>query len=221
MQGKVFNAQDYIPSQGGGAHPVGNGFDAQITNTFAKATKDQTGGIFHVEFTTQAGKIEKRYNLWNQSAQAVEIANKELSALCYAVGIFKITFPDAPNGQPDLENAGRELRGARCKIDVVQQVDKDTKQPNGYVEVKKVLDIQGNEPGRPANAAPQPQQAPQQSPNPPMQQNPQGGWGNGQQANAPAWGNGQQPQPNAAAQPANTGGWQQGTAQSNPPWGGR
>jgi hypothetical protein len=99
--------------------------------------------MFVIEFTTPAGSIMKRYNLWNQSAKAVEIANHELSALCHATGVFKL----------DFQNDGAALRGARGQLDVALQ---DVTKPDGYVEVKKVYDANGNEPGR-TGAAPQPQ----------------------------------------------------------------
>lgn len=224
MQNTIFDATQFTPQQGGTAHPVGN-FDAQITNTFAKGTKDQTGGMFVVEFTTPAGKIENRYQLWNQSTQAVEIAQKALSALCYSVGIFKISFPNNPDGSPNMQMAGAELRGARCKIVVDYQIDKETKQPTAYVEVKKVLDMQGNEPGR-GVPTPQPQQQPVQQP---IQQAPQqqpGGWGaNGQSPQAPpqtnpqGWSPG--PQQNAPQTNPSTPGWSQGPAPQAAPWGQR
>src|ERR1700733_981834 len=221
MQNTTFNAQDYTPQQGGQGHPVGI-FDFQITNTYAKSTKDQSGGMFVVELTSNAGKIENRYNLWNNSTQAVEIAQKALSALCYAVGIFRINFPNLPDGSPDLQNAGKELRGGRGKMEIGYQIDKETKQPTAYVEVKKILDIQGNEPGKTPvqQNAPQPQQQP-------AQQN--GGWNNqpqgGQtsQTNPPQQNQGGW-QPGPAQNPApanNAGGWTQGAAPQTPPWSNR
>ena len=219
----VFDATQFQPQQGAGAHPVGT-FDAQITNTYAKGTKDNTGGMFVAEFTSPQGKIETRYNLWNSSTQAVEIAQKSLSALCHAVGIFKITFPKLPDGSPDMQNAGRELRGARCKIEVAYQIDRETKQPTAYVEVKRVLDLQGNEPGRAPQAAPQPQQA-TQGQQAPMTQQSNGGWGApnpAPQSTQGGWGNNQNPT-QAAPQQNNNPGWQQNNPNPNPspPWGQR
>ena len=224
MQGTTFYANHFTPQQGGQGHPVGT-FDFNITNTYAKSTKDQSGGMFVVEFTSPSGKIENRYNLWNNSQQAVEIAQKALSALCYATGIFRINFPNKPDGSPDMENAGKELRGGRGKMEIGFQIDKETKQPTAYVEVKKILDIQGNEPGRtPQQSAPHPLSAQQDikeavNDAPSAQQNP-GGWQNGQtpqkapQQNPGGWNNSNQ---NTASQ-ANPGGWQQSSASNAPPW---
>lgn len=165
-----FDASQVEPSQGFDVHPAGI-FDASIMNTSIEPTKDQSGGLFKVDFGTPAGKITKRYNLWNPSPQAVEIARKELSALCYATGIFKL----------DFRNDAAVLRNARCKIEVAHQIDKDTKQPSKYMEVKRVLDVNGNEPGKGPSPAPQP--VPQGQP---LQQQPSGSWGTQQPANAPA-----------------------------------
>ena len=163
MQGG-FDASNIPPEQSAGSkHPLGN-FQAQISGTAIEASKDQKSGMFGVEFTTPAGSITKRYNLWHDNPPTGEIANKQLSALCHATGIFKL----------DWGNEGAALRGAMCAIEVADQMVKDpaggsAKVPNGYVEVRKVFDKAGNEPGKaPAQAqpagwgaTPAPQQAPQ------------------------------------------------------------
>ena len=196
-----FDATQFDPVQGVGGHPKGI-FDAQISNTSKEPTKDGQGGMFNVEFTTPAGKIIKRYQLWNNNPQTVEIAHKQLSALCHAVAIYKL----------DFNNDGAVLRGARLQIDVQDQIDKETKQPNGYVEIKRVLDTRGNEPGR-VNAAPQPQQAA------PMTQQAGGAWGSQAPAQAPQQAAPAQPQP---VQQTTGGGWQPGQqpapAANKPPW---
>lgn len=195
----TFDATNIPPEQGIGAHPPGM-FDATISNTEVKPNKDNTGGYLEVEFTTAAGRIINRYNLWNQSQQAVEIANKQLSALCHATGTFRL----------DFNNKAAALRGLPLRIEVAPQ-----KNDPQYVEVKKVFDKHGNEPGRAPMGAPaqqQPMQQPQQQPQQqaPMQQQPGGGWGNpqpnpapqqqpqGQPQGQPAWGN---PQPQQQQQP--------------------
>lgn len=202
-----FDASQFAPKQSGGAHPIGNGYDAIISNTTIQPTKDNSGGMFCVEFTTQAGSIVNRYNLWNNSEKAVEIARGELSALCHATGIYKL----------DFNNDGAALRNARCKIDVGLQ---NVSEPDGYVEIKKVYDANGNEPGK-TNAAPQPQGGPA-----PMQQQPNGGWGTPnpnptaqpqpqpQPNSAPTWGN---PNPNSAP---NNNPAPNSPTPNNPPWGG-
>lgn len=151
-----FDATNIPPVQAGGAHPIGI-FDAVVSGTEAKSTKDGLNGMFVVTFQTPAGTISNRYNLWNNSPQAVEIAQKQLSALCHVTNIYRISFPKNSDGSPNMAMAGHELRNARLKIDVVPQLDKERKE-TGYVEVKRVLDTNGNEPGGKPNPAPQPQQ---------------------------------------------------------------
>lgn len=232
------------PQQGISTHPAGM-FAFQITNTYLKDTpvKEQvkTGAMLVVEFTSDAGRIENRYNIVNPSQQAMEIAQKELSALTHAIGIFQVAFPKKPDGTPNYEMAGHTLRGGRGKMEVAPQTDKEGK-PNGYMEVKKVFDINGNEPGKGGGGAPMTQQAngswsnnqqpqqnngwnnqpPQQQPqnNPPpqqqptQQQQPPQGWNNQPQQ-------GQQQQPNNGWQqqpPQNQGQPQQQQGNGAPPW---
>lgn len=205
----VFDASQHAPQQVGGKHPCGNKFPATITGTDVKDTKDNQGKYFEVTFTTPAGSIRNNYNLWNASKTAVDIAVGQLSAVCHATGIFKV----------DFNNDGAALRGGKCLIDVGFQAGQEPsaeKPEGGYVEIKKVYDANGNEPGKgPAPqassgfTAQQPQQQPQQQapqPNPAPQV--QQGWA---------------PQQNAApASPPAAGGWQQGNAGvagEKPPWG--
>lgn len=215
----TFDANQFEPNQGGAIHPVGT-FDFVVSNTSVDQTKDGTGGMFVVEVNTPAGSSTRRFNLWNQSAKAVEIAHGQLSALCRAVGQFQL----------DFNNDGAALRGKRGKVVIDYQIDKETKQPTQYTEIKKFLDVNGNEPGK-TNAAPQQQnQAPQMPQgSPPMQQNGQGSWGAPSPAPAPqdqaqgGWQGGNQPPQTATMQPQQTGqAWQPGggnPAGSPPPWG--
>lgn len=219
----VFDATQHEPKQSGGAHPVGNGFLFEITNTEVKPTAAGDGGLFEVEFTTPAGRIVQRYNLFNKSPKAVEIAHGQFSALCRAVGRYQV----------DFNNDGAILRGGRGKLDVgFQKGEEPTaeKPEGGYVELKKVYDVNGIEPGK--SVASQGQQTAQPQPgNQPMTQQPGGGWGTqapqGQTTQQPSQG-GWDATRNAAVQqnqPGSGGGqtWQPGNnaANPNPPWGAR
>lgn len=199
MQGN-FDATNIPPQQGTAQHPPGM-FDFMISHTEIKENKDKTGGYLEVEFSSPAGRAYMRYNLWNQSAVAVEIANKQLSALCHATGVFRL----------DFANEAAALRNARGRMEVGPQKD------DKFTEIKRVFDTQGNEPGK-SNTAPQ--QSPQVNPAPnpaPMTQAPGGGgWGNAQQppnnpapsAGAPqGWGNANQAPQQPSSPPANN--WQQ------------
>ena len=167
-----FDATQFAPRQGGEGHPVGM-YQFTITDTKIVPTKDSTGGMFVVEFTSPNGSISNRYNIWNNSAKAVEIAHGQLAALCHAVGIFKV----------DWQNEGAILRGAKgqMKIDYQKGEEPTAEKPTGgYVEIKKVYDVNGNEPGKAPRAAPQAVQRDQV-----------------QSDTAQPWSNGQAPQPAA------------------------
>lgn len=211
-----FDARKYEPQFGGmGGHPPGM-FDFMITDTCGKNTKDNAGGYLEVEMTSPVGKIQIRFNLFNQSQQAVQIANSQLAALCHVTGIFNLSFPRGPNGE--MNNFARELRGGRGRMEIGYQKGQEPTPENpkgGYVEVKKLFDVNGNEAGK-SGAAPQqmmPASQPVQPTLQPQQTSPNGGW------NAP-----QQQQPAPQAQP-NAGGWShQPQAQGGPaapPWGQR
>jgi len=206
----TFDANQFEPRQSAGGHPVGNKFPFEISHTEVKPTKDGTGGMFVVTFTTPAGQIDYRYNLFNQSAKAVEIAHGQFSALCRAVGRYQV----------DFNNDGAILRGAKGCLDVNYQKGEEPtaeRPEGGYVEVKKIYDVNGNEPGKaPAQAAPAQgfaNQGPAPAAGQVLQQQSGGGWGNGAQpaANAPA-------ASQQTAQAWSPGG--QGNT-ANPPWGSR
>jgi hypothetical protein len=86
----AFNAAAVTPSAPMGVLPPGT-YRAEITNTEVKNTKTGNGTYLSVEFTINDGpargrKLWSNYNLQNPSDKAVEIAERELSALCHAVG---------------------------------------------------------------------------------------------------------------------------------------
>lgn len=200
MQGG-FNANQFEPSQSGGGHPPAQRAPFQITSTAIKENSAKDGGFFEVEFTSPMGSVIHRYNIWNKTPKAVEIAHGQLSALCRAVNIYQI----------DWANEGAALRGGRGLMDVGYQKGEEPPDGKGYTELKKVYDAAGNEPGKTAatQVAPQPQGQAQ-----PLQQQPGGGWS--QPAQQPAQ---QAPQ----AVPATGQAWQPGGAApaANPPWGAR
>lgn len=225
MQGS-FNANQFEPNQGFGVHPPAQKIPFTITGTEIKENSAKDGGYFKVEFTSPLGMVVMNYNIWNKTPKAVEIAHGQLSALCRAVNIYQI----------DWGNEGAALRGAKGLMDVGYQKGEEPSPDNpnakGYTELKRVYDMAGNDPSKPAGAQQQPM-PPQQPQNvqQPMTQQPGGGWGQGQpQAQQPAqqpqqgWQGGgasQQPQPQQntgqAWQPGQNGAAPGGT----PPWGNR
>ena len=231
---QAFNAQQFDPTQGGGSLPVGR-HPVIIESSEVKANKANDGGYLQLNVKLidgpQTGTTGAyRLNLYHSNPQTAEIAHRQLSAICHCVGVFNV------------QDSG-QLHNIPFIIEVGLQKGEEAAQ-KGYTEVKKVFDINGNEPGKAGQGAPaaQPQQQPaaqggfgQQQPAQQPQQ-PQGNapaWGGGQPAqqqpqgapagNAPAWG--QQPaQQPAAQQPAQqAGGWQQGggAPAGGAPWGQR
>ncbi len=218
-----FNASQFEPNQGGQAHPVGNKFPFRITNTEIKENSAKTGGYFQVEFTSPVGSIKKAYNIWykgENEAKTVEIAHGQLSALCRAVGIYQI----------DWGNEGAALRGGQGCMDIGHQKGEEPtpeKPAGGYVEIKRVYDTAGNEPGKTAAHT---QAQPQTGQAQPMTQQPGGGWGNSggqqqpaQQAPQGGWQPNQQQPAQNQPNPQTGQAWQPGgtAPAANPPWGSR
>ena len=229
---QAFNAQQFDPTQGGGSLPVGR-HPCIIESSEVKANKANDGGYLQLNVKLidgpQTGATGAyRLNLYHSNPQTAEIAHRQLSAICHCVGVFNVQDSSQLHNIPFI-------------IEVGLQKGEEAAQ-KGYTEVKKVFDINGNEPGKAGQGAPQaqPQQQPaaqggfgQQQPAQQPQQ-PQSGaaWG-GQpaqqpaaqpQGNAPAWGGGQPAQQPAAQQPAQqAGGWQQGggAPAGGAPWGQR
>lgn len=226
-----FDATKFDPTQGVPSLPVGK-HPVVIVNDEVKPTKDNSGGLLEltVEITDGPSKGLKgaiRLNLYNQSQQAVEIAHRQLSAICHCVGVFQLTD-------------GRQLHNLPFMIEVALQKDPEAAK-KGYTEVVRYYDRNGNEPGKPGSqgTAAQPQAGQGQGGGwgggaGQGQQQPQGGaqgggWGHGggQQQQPPQgqqgggqWGQGQQQQPNPPA----GGGWNQGQgggAGGGAPWGQR
>ena len=231
---QAFNAQQFDPTQGGGSLPVGR-HPVIVESSEVKANKANDGGYLQLNLKLidgpQMGTTGAyRLNLYHSNPQTAEIAHRQLSAICHVIGVFNVQDSQQLHNIPFIAEVGLQKGEEAAQ--------------KGYTEVKKVFDINGNEPGKAGQGAPaaQPQQQPaaqggfgQQQPAQQPQQ-PQGNapaWGGGQPAqqqpqgapagNAPAWG--QQPaQQPAAQQPAQqAGGWQQGggAPAGGAPWGQR
>lgn len=189
-----FNPMNYDPTQGIGQLPIGK-HPVIIESDEVKPTKNNDGGYLQLNLRIIDGPNAGttggyRLNLYNNSQQAVEIAHKQLSAVCHVVGVFQILNDcSVLHNKPFLVEVGP------------QKGD-----PN-YTEIKKVFDINGNEPGKAGQGT--------QGAQPQQQQGATGGgWqqggGNQQQGGgSPQWGGGNQPQGGAG------GGWQQPNQQQN------
>lgn len=252
---QAFNAQQYDPTQGVGGLPVGK-HPVIVESSEVKANAKNDGGYLQLNLKIIDGPAAGttgayRLNLYHSSQQTVEIAHRQLSAVCHVIGVFNV-------------QDSAQLHNIPFMVEVGLQKGEEAAQ-KGYTEVKRVFDAHGNEPGKAGQgqAPAQPQQGFAQQPAQQPAHAPQGGFGQpqqpqgqpaawgapqGQQAapaqqpqsNAPAWGQApaQQPAPAQGApawgqapqqaqqpqQPAQQpGGWQQGAAPAggNPPWGQR
>lgn len=203
-----FDALQYDPSQSVGNLPVGK-HPVVIDSVEVKAVKDNAQNGY-IEFTlriTDGPQVgctgAYRINLYNQNPTTVAIAQKQLSALCHVIGTYQVKNLQVMCGKPFFVEVGPQ------------------KNDPTYTEVKKVFDVNQNEPKRgQAPTAAQQQQpwgsgAPQQqaTPSPMAAQETQ------PQANsAPPWG---QQQAAPAEQPSQQQAPVQQSApqQSAPAWG--
>jgi hypothetical protein len=195
-----FNAQGIDPQYGGGGglpfgrHPV------VISASALKPTKDGQGGYMELTLTAIDGPAKglfdyDRLNLHNKSAQAVEIANKQLAAYCAVVGVFAFQATEELHNKPFVVEIGPR---------------KDNPQQG---EVKALFDMNGNEPGKAGGGAPQTFGAPATG-QPATGAGPAPADTGGQ----PAWGGGAAPATSGGAW-AQGGGGQPATGQ--PGWGQR
>lgn len=94
--GSVFNARSVEPIGEMGALPPG-WYQLTITKSEKKGTKAKDGEYHALEYSVvnnekfKNRKIFENLNLNNKNAAAVEIAQRTLSALCYATGQFEIS----------------------------------------------------------------------------------------------------------------------------------
>lgn len=211
-----FDATQFNPQQSSGSLPIGK-HPVVIDSSEVKANKAGDGGYLQLTLKIIDGPSKGstgpyRLNLYSASQQAVDIANKQLSAICHVLNVFQFEDSQALHNVPFVVEVGPQ---------------KDNPQ---YTEVKRVYDINGNEPGQAPVGGAQPQQPAQ----PAQSQQAQGAWG-GQQQQAPAqeqqqaaaWNAGQQQQPTPQeqaqqAQQANAGSgqsWGAPAGQQAPAWG--
>lgn len=210
-----FNANNFDPTQGVGGLPIGR-HPVIVESSEVKANKANDGGYLQLNLKVidgpQAGTVGAyRLNLYHSNPQTVEIANRQLSAISHVTGVFMIQDSAQLHNIPFVIEVGPQKNDAQ------------------YTEVKKVFDINGNEPGKApqGGGAAQPQNnggfggfgGQQQQPN-----NAQGGgaWGGQQQPNNSQQG-GQQGGGQAGGwqPPADNGQQQQPPANGGGAWGGQ
>lgn len=205
---QAFDAQQYDPTQGVGSLPIGK-HPVIVESSEVKANKANDGGYLQLNLRIIDGPQQGttgayRLNLYHSNQQTVEIAHRQLSAICHVIGVFQVTDSSQLHNLPFLIEVGPQKNDPQ------------------YTEVKKVFDMNGNEPGKAGAGAPaaQPQQQqPQGQPN--------GAWGGAPQgqpqqpAGGAAWGGQQQPAQQPAQQPQGGAAWGGQPAQNPAPQGGQ
>ncbi|AZF90100.1 single-stranded DNA-binding protein [Pseudomonas phage vB_PaeS_SCUT-S4] len=205
---QAFNAQQYDPTQGVGSLPIGK-HPVIVESSEVKANKANDGGYLQLNLRIIDGPQQGttgayRLNLYHSNQQTVEIAHRQLSAICHVIGVFQVTDSSQLHNLPFLIEVGPQKNDPQ------------------YTEVKKVFDMNGNEPGKAgagAAAAQPQQQQPQGQPN--------GAWGGAPQgqpqqpAGGAAWGGQQQPAQQPAQQPQGGAAWGGQPAQNPAPQGGQ
>jgi hypothetical protein len=146
---QAFDARQHDPSQLASQLPLGDHLVIAYQSEI-KPTKDSGGGYLQydlriIEGPNAGATGPKRFNLYNGSQKAVEIAHRELSAMAHACGVYQITDSAQLHDIP-----------FRVRVEL-QKGEAGTK--NGYTEVTRIFDRNGNEPG-----AGQHQQQQQQQP---------------------------------------------------------
>jgi hypothetical protein len=102
--GGTFDANQVEPNGPYEVIPAGD-YTVQITGSSMESNKAGTGSFLKLELEIidgpQAGrKIFDRLNLDNPNAQAVEIAQRTLSAICHAVGVLTVSDSDELHMRP-------------------------------------------------------------------------------------------------------------------------
>lgn len=160
-----FDASGVKPMQAFDVLPAG-WYPCEISDAFIVATKGKAGGTrANFEFTILAGdykgrKIFAGLNVRNASAQAQEIAQRELSAICHAVNVINIS---------DLAIFKGKQLNVKIKVKLADEDDKkkgyeDKNEPNGY---KPLEGAPLASPAIPPTAPPPPPMPPGAVPMPP------------------------------------------------------
>lgn len=99
-----FDANEYEPNSGSDVIPAG-WYTAEITASEEKDNRAKNGRYLELEFTILAPshanrKVWVRLNLENPNDTAVDIARRDLSAICRAVGVLRPRMPEELHGRP-------------------------------------------------------------------------------------------------------------------------
>lgn len=119
-----FDATNVAPREDIEPIPVGE-YSAHIVDSDVKPTKNNTGHYAELEFEVTAGefkgrKVWARLNLDNPNPKAVEIAQRELSAICHAVGVLQVTDTQQLHYKPLVIRVDVEQRDGYSPQNVIK-----------------------------------------------------------------------------------------------------
>lgn len=124
-----FDASKVAPAQALEPLPT-DWYAGQIVESEMRPTRDNKGQYLNLGFQVMQGpyagrRVYARLNVQNNNAQAVDIAHKELSAICHAVGVIQCADSQQLHGKPiefrvmvnppsDGYDASNEIKGYRA-----------------------------------------------------------------------------------------------------------
>lgn len=119
-----FDASTVDPNQPFEVIPAGK-YPCQVVASEMRATKDGSGQYLWLELEIidgdcQGRKLWDRLNLANSNAQAVEIAQRTLSALCHAVGELHVSDSEQLHFKPLVATV--RVRPARENYDASNEI---------------------------------------------------------------------------------------------------
>lgn len=132
MSNLDFDATSVEPSVALEALPSGT-YPVKIKWTERKATKKGDGELLQLQLEVIDGdykgrSVFDRLNLWNSNSQAVDIAQRSLSAICHAIGLLKVKNHE-------------ELRGKKLVAKVIYKNDEKYGEGN---DVKGYSKLEGD-----------------------------------------------------------------------------
>lgn len=117
------------------AIPAGD-YEAMVTDSTMKSTKDGTGQYLELIIEIQSGQFQgrrlwDRLNLSNRNQKAVEIAQKQLAQLCHATGILQVRDSQQLHNRPIIAKVAakndpergmvNEVKGYKAKATMMAQ----------------------------------------------------------------------------------------------------
>lgn len=150
--GGTFDATQVQPQEPFAVIPAGK-YKIQAIASEIRATNDGNGQYLWFEHEILDGehagrKLFERLNLWNSNQQAVEIAQRTLSAMCHATGQLHVADSDELHFKPMIVTVRVRPAGP----------GKDGKQYDARNEIRGYEPANGSAPAQaaPATAAPAP-----------------------------------------------------------------